>query len=311
MSSDFALAEAFDCAIIGGGPAGLTAATYLGRFRRSTVLIDSGESRALRIPRSSNVPGFPDGIAGPELLDRMQRQADHFGAFRTTGSVTSIQRLRSSFRLHAEGRVIEARRILLATGVVMIDPAIQSLDEAILGGAVRYCPICDGYEAMDKAIAVLAGRMGSIEEARFLRTYSKQVTFIPASRDWVLEGKEAVSALAEGIEALHSWPVKLAIVEGRITVAFSDDQERQFDIVYPCLGVEPRSELLASLGAEVCPDGGIITDRHLESAVPGVFAAGDVLKGLDQISSACGQAAIAATAMHNSLRKEDVLRSFR
>jgi thioredoxin reductase (NADPH) len=299
----------FDCAIIGGGPAGLTAATYLGRFRRSTIVFDDGESRLMRIPRSRNVPGFPDGVTGPDLLKRMQDQADKFGALRQQGRVGAIRKMDDGFHLLlADGGLAVAQRILIATGVVTVDPDIEHLDEALLCGAIRYCPVCDGFEAKDQAIAVLGGRAASIEEARFLRTYSDRVTYVPAVQDWILKGEEAGIAAREGIDALATWPVGVRLAAGRIRMQLADGGVREFDTVYPCLGLTPRSELLAGMGAEVCPDGGALTDRHQETGVAGVYAAGDVIKGLDQIASACGQAAIAATAMHNSLRQDALSR---
>jgi thioredoxin reductase (NADPH) len=180
----------WDCAIIGGGPAGLTAATYLGRFKRDVVLIDAGESRLKRIPRSRNVPGFPDGISGAELHARMQDQASRYGALFRAGEVQAIKRGAEGFSLRLEHQTIEARTVLLATGAKLIEPELAELDSALAAGLIRYCPICDGYEAQDKNIAVLGGRPGAIAEAHFLRTYSARVSYF-----WQDDGKPTPAEL--------------------------------------------------------------------------------------------------------------------
>src|SRR3954453_23039432 len=106
-----------DCLIIGAGPAGLTAATYLARFRRRALVIDSGRSRASWIPVSHNVPGFPAGVEGPELLARMRVQAEQYGAEIRAGEVAALEAVpEGGFNVTAEGRSIRAERVLIATG---------------------------------------------------------------------------------------------------------------------------------------------------------------------------------------------------
>src|SRR4051812_31906448 len=132
-----------DCLIIGGGPAGLTAAIYLARYRRGTVLVDDGASRAALIPASHNYPGFK-GIAGPDLLARLREQASMYGAVLEHGRVTSLHAGDGGFAACTGDRDIVARSVLLATGLVDVSPDIEGLDSGIYAGAVRYCPICDG-----------------------------------------------------------------------------------------------------------------------------------------------------------------------
>ena len=144
-----------DCLIIGGGPAGLTAAIYLARYRRAAVLIDDGASRAALIPASHNYPGFK-GIAGPDLLSRLREQALLYGANLEHGRVTTLQRRpQGGFRAQWNGKDIAARTVLLATGLVDESPKVEGLGSAVYDGAVRFCPICDGFEAMDRRIGVL------------------------------------------------------------------------------------------------------------------------------------------------------------
>jgi thioredoxin reductase (NADPH) len=142
-----------DCLIIGGGPAGLTAAIYLARYRRTALLVDSGASRAALIPASHNYPGFK-GIAGPDLLTRLREQALLYGAALESGHVTSLRQDSSDgFRVRWDGKDVCARTVLLATGLVDAHLPIDGLDAAVWSGAIRYCPICDGFEAIDRRIA--------------------------------------------------------------------------------------------------------------------------------------------------------------
>lgn len=293
----------YDCVIIGGGPAGLTAATYLGRFNRRIALIDAGESRLQRIPLSRNVPGFPDGVSGPDLLHRMWRQAERYGVESISGQVKGVTPSARGFTVSGPSGAIEARTILLATGVDVVDPAIDGLEDAIARGVIRYCPVCDGYETRGQSVAVLGGRPGSTEEARFLTTYTDRVTYIPAHADFLLKPADEQRARRDGI-AVAPGPMRRALASAnKIEVTFENDQTAAFDTLYPCLGSQPRSDLLLAIGGKASRNGGVLTDEHQRTSVEGFYAAGDVLKGLDQIASACGQAAIAASAIHNSLRQ--------
>ena len=150
-----------DCLIVGGGPAGLTAAIYLARFRRRAVLVDAGSSRAAWIPISHNHPGFPDGIAGEELLARMRAQAGRYGASILAGEIGRLERRADGFTATmADGSRLRARHVLLATGGEDQPPPMDlpTLGEAVGRGLLRYCPICDAYEARDRRIALVGAR---------------------------------------------------------------------------------------------------------------------------------------------------------
>jgi thioredoxin reductase (NADPH) len=289
----------WDCAIIGGGPAGLTAATYLGRFKRDIVLIDAGESRLKRIPKSRNVPGFPDGITGGELLARMQDQASRYGALFLAGEVQAIKRGAEGFGLRLEHDTIDARTVLIATGAKLVEPELAELDAALARGLIRYCPICDGYEAQDKNIAVLGGRPGAIAEAHFLRTYSDRVSYFWQD-DAMPTAAELKAAREHGIRVAQG-PVGALKIGDQVEITSGRARET-FDVLYPCLGCDPQSALTRDLGADHASEGGVRVGAHMETSIAGLFAAGDVLQGLDQIASACGQAAIAAVAIHNRLK---------
>src|SRR5690349_9990093 len=130
-----------DCLIIGGGPAGLTAATYLARFRRNALLVDDGQSRARLIPETHNYPGFL-GISGVKLLAHLREQAEKHGAKLQDGRVEALRKTGGAFVARVGGRDLRAQRVLIATGIVDESPDLPGLKDAIYRGALRFCPIC-------------------------------------------------------------------------------------------------------------------------------------------------------------------------
>ena len=132
----------------GRGPAGLTAAIYLARYRRNVLIVDAGNSRALLIPESHNYPGFK-GIAGRDLILRLKEQALKFGARFAPGTVSELARTQSGFSARVEAQVIPTKYVIMATGLVDKKPNIEGPETS---ETVRYCPICDGFEALRRRI---------------------------------------------------------------------------------------------------------------------------------------------------------------
>ncbi len=299
-----------DCIIIGAGPAGLTAAIYLARYHLDIRLFDCGTSRAALIPRTHNHAGFPEGIAGPDLLDRMRRQARRFGAVREERRVTGLAQEDGHFRVETDGESFAARSVLLATGVFNrhppgMDDALH--DAALARGLLRYCPVCDGYEVTDRRVGVIGTGGHGTREALFLRGYTRDVTLISPDVAHDLDD-DCRSQLAEAGIAMRDGPCgNYRIEEERLAVETANGWE-SFDSVYPALGSHIRSELAVELGAEATEEGCLTVDDHLETTVPGLFAAGDVVLGLDQISHAMGQAGVAATTIRNHLAQQRPLR---
>lgn len=292
-----------DVLVIGAGPAGLTAATYLGRFRRSILVADGGGPRAGWIPLSHNMPGFPTGITGDAILARMREQALEYGAVIEPGRVQTLRRDGSGFIAELNGRPLRARAVLLATGVVDHHPDLPGVERAIERSLVRICPICDGYEATGKAVAVIGKDDLGVREAAFLRTYSDRVTLIHVGPPGDLTEREALVRL--GVERVET-PIETVRLEGdRVTALCWDGEYRAFDLVYSALGTSPNAELAHTLGARLAEDGRLEVDLHQKTSVPGLYAAGDVVRGLNQIAVATAEAAVAATDIHNSLRQAD------
>lgn len=292
-----------DVLVIGAGPAGLTAANYLARFRRSVLVADGGQPRASWIPLSHNMPGFPTGISGDAILARMREQAEEYGAVLETGRVERLSHDGRVFTAAFDGREVRARAVLLATGVVDHHPDLPGVERAIERALVRICPICDGYEATDKAVAVIGNSDMGVRECAFLRTYSDRVTLIHIGRPDDLTEREALTRL--GV-ALVETPIEKVRLEGdRVTALCWNGQYQAFDLVYSALGTSAKAELAAALDCRLAEDGRLDVDLHQRTSVPGLYAAGDVVRGLNQIAVATAEAAVAATAIHNCLREAD------
>jgi thioredoxin reductase (NADPH) len=162
-----------DCLVIGGGPAGLTAALYLARFRLTVQVIDQGAGRAASIPLTRNYPGFPDGIAGRDLVRRIEGQAIRYGARISTGEVMTVERSGDAFRCRTADGLIEASAVILATGIRDIPPHIDDHlhDAALAAGLIRYCPICDGLEVTGRRVAIIGRGAHAVREATFIRIH--------------------------------------------------------------------------------------------------------------------------------------------
>jgi thioredoxin reductase (NADPH) len=299
--------EPLDCAVIGGGPAGLTAAIYLSRFHLNVLVIDAGDSRAALIPKTRNHAGFPDGISGPDLLSRMREQAGRYGVRILTEKVSAIDISDGLFRAETSIGSLLARSVLLATGVVNNRPAMptQMHDEALAKGLLRYCPICDGFEITDRTVGVIGTGERGEREALFLRSYTADVTLIAPDGAHALEAGQR-AALEHANVSLVDGPAHYEIRGDQIHVRTAKD-DLTFTSIYPALGSVIRSELAVALGAEASPDGCLAVDSHQRTTVKGLYAAGDVVIGLDQISHAMGEGGVAATTIRNDLAGEQPL----
>jgi thioredoxin reductase (NADPH) len=286
---------AADVVVVGAGPAGLTAATYLGRFLRKVVVLDGGPPRASWIPTSHNTPAFPDGVSGQALLARMREQALRYGARIVPGRATGLTPRPAGFIVAADGLTVGARLVLLACGIADEKPDLAGLDDAIRQGLVRMCPICDGYEARGQRIAVLGDGDLALREARYLRTFSAHVTVL-------MLGAGAHPPPDLAVRAVD--PADIALLADAVQVRTGGGAET-FDCLYLALGCDPAGSLARQWGAAHDEEGALIVDAHQQTSIRGLYAAGDLVRGLNQIAVATGEAAIAACAMHNVLRAGD------
>jgi thioredoxin reductase (NADPH) len=298
--------EPLDCLIVGGGAGGLTAAIYLARFRRKALLVDAGKSRLSLIPTSHNYPGFPAGIDGKELLGRLRTQAQHYGATMIEGSVDHIAFAEAGvFKVTFDNTTTYAKTILLATGATDIAPEINGFSEALEKSILRYCPICDGFEAIGKKVAVLGSGTHGVKESLFIHHYASDLTLISPSGNSVIPSLHMEYLNRCDIKFLDRDVDALVCKDEQITVRLRDGTAISYDVLYSALGLQANNALADVLRLDKDEDGQIKTDEHMQSSVKAVFAVGDVARGLNQISVATGQAAIAATAIHNLLCAAD------
>jgi thioredoxin reductase (NADPH) len=297
-----------DCLIIGGGPAGLTAAIYLARFHLDILVVDGGKSRASWIPCTRNHAGYPEGIEGKELLRRMREQACKYGAKIETEFVTKLEGDENSGLFTATWGSGEAtaRTVLIATGVSNRRPPMDEElhDDALSRGLVRYCPICDGYEVTDKRVGVIGSDSHGVAEALFLRSYTADLTLIAPDKALRLKPEDNEKLRAAGIECVDGPAQAVAISKDSIVVDTAEGHYA-FDSVYAALGSDTHVQLAEMVGARLDSDGCILCDAHQRSSVSGLYAAGDVVHGLDQISHSMGEGGVAATTIRNDLSAQD------
>jgi thioredoxin reductase (NADPH) len=293
--------------VIGGGPAGLTAAIYLARYHLDILVVDGGKSRAATIPCTHNHAGFPDGISGQELIQRMKEQAQRYGAKIVDGFVSRLHRDEEGGPFEAEwgSGKWRSRSVLLATGVTNRRPPMDEAlhDDALARGLIRYCPICDGYEVTDKKVGVIGSGGRGVAEALFLRGYTADITLIAPDKAMKVSADDRASLEQARIETVDGPAEAVAIAHDSITVDTAEGHFT-FDSVYPALGSDVHCQLAEMLGARLNDDGCVGVDAHMRTSVEGVYAVGDLVIGLDQISNAMGQGGIAATTIRNDLAKE-------
>ncbi|RTL45505.1 MAG: NAD(P)/FAD-dependent oxidoreductase [Burkholderiales bacterium] len=292
--------DVLDCVVVGGGPAGLTAGMYLRRFHRTVRVVDAGSSRARLITRSHNVAGFPDGVAGGHLLEKMKQHLRQVGGHLCYDTVEQI-RIRDAglFAVGLTHELLWARNLMLCTGVKDRLPELPGLDGVAAAGLLRHCPVCDAFEFTGKRIGVLGNSKHGVKEAAFLRHFSKDTWFVEIdgrlddlSADIDLHRLRQLPGVARHVAVNH---------DRQAFVTLDDGSGHRFDVLYAALGVDPRTQLARSLGVVLDENGTIVTDAHGRTSVSNVYAAGDVVRALDQIAVALGHAAIAATAIHNHL----------
>jgi thioredoxin reductase (NADPH) len=298
-------ATALDCLIIGGGPAGLSAATYLSRFHLAVLVVDSGHSRAALIPLARNHPGFPAGIVGVELLKRMREQAAIYGGGYVRDKIVSLRKTPAGFIATSTTATFTSKSVLLATGVSNHKPSMPAEihDAALARGLLRYCPICDGYEISDRPVAVIGTGERGVNEAEFLRSYSDNVALIAPEAAHLLTPAHKSRVELGQIELFDGPCLGFALLDGTIEVILPG-RRLAFASIYPALGSDIHSDLAIEVGAAVTHEGCLEVDGHQRTTIAGLYAAGDVVLGLNQISHAMGEAAVASTAIRNDFARD-------
>lgn len=304
----------YDAIIIGGGPTGLTAATYLAREGVNALVIEkAGMGGQAGITQTlDNFPGFDEGISGAEFAARLTRQAQRFGAeVLQAQDVVSIEQDGQYQCVHtADGSEYGATAVLLATGARYRRLGIPG-EEELIGSNVHFCATCDGAFYKGKKVLVVGGGNSGFEEGLFLTKFASQVDIIE-----FLPQVKASKTLRDKVAGIQNMSVtvnhavkELRVKNGKLDAVLVEDRatgevkEWHYDGIFVFVGFSPNSDL-AKGKAEVDQWGAVITDGTLMTSIPGLFAAGDVRAGsTKQAASAAGEGATVALMMRQYLQK--------
>ena len=293
-----------DLVIVGGGPAGLTAGLYAARAKLRTILIEKmlpgGQAASTFLVE--NYPGFPEGVAGPELAEAMEKQAKRFGLEIITGEVSQLTGQGQLWEIDLEGRKLITKAIIIATGVEPTKLDIPGETE-LKGRGVSYCATCDGAFFQDQDIAVIGGGDSAVDEALYLTRFAKRVYLI--HRRNALRAEKILQERAfQNPKIEIFWDTVILKVLGKSGVEglelknLKNQMTRTLNIsgVFFYVGFRPNTAFLKWV-VELDEQGYVITDPNMATSVQGIFAAGDVRqKLLRQVTTAVGDGATAAFA---------------
>ena len=307
--------DSFDVAIVGAGPGGMTAAIYASRARLSTVVLERNTAGGIMsvTERVENYPGFPEGITGFELAEKMKQQACQFGADlrEITGVVSLEQRPDGAWTVVTDEETVTARAVILSPGVEARKLGVPGEAE-FMGRGVSYCATCDGPLYRDKEVVVIGGGNAAVEEGMFLARLASGVH--------VVHRRDALRATAIAQERAFAQPNMHFIWNGQVrriageTKVEAVDYEDVLDHsthtlpvsgVFFYVGQLPQTSFLRGT-VDLDDDGFIVTDAHLRTSRPGVFACGDARAGIiKQIANAVGEGALAAIGAEKYLDELD------
>ncbi|WP_028320293.1 thioredoxin-disulfide reductase [Desulfatiglans anilini] len=294
----------YDLIIIGGGPAGLTAGLYAARARLNTILLEkfAPGGQILTTDWVENYPGFPDGISGFELIDRMKNQAEKFGLNIESQEVTRLDLDGDIKTIHTNKGKLETLAIVLATGAFPQKLGVEG-EGLLTGKGVSYCATCDGPFYRDQEVAVIGGGDTAVEEALFLTRFASKVHLI--HRRDKLRATQLLQERAMASEKIHIiWDTVCSRITGATGVEGLDLRNVKtgetsllpVQGAFIFIGYSPNNQLVDGL-LKTDDYGFVVTDENMQTSVPGVFAGGDIRsKQLRQVSTAVGEGAAATFA---------------
>jgi thioredoxin reductase (NADPH) len=313
--ADFDELNCREVIVVGGGIAGLSAAIYLGRAQRDTLVIDSGHSMAKWEPVVENYLGFPKGVGGEELLKNGRAQAKRYEARFVEDEIRTVSSGKSVFVLKGRKKTYRAKRLLIATGIFHLPPEIAGVKEC-LGHSMFFCKDCDGYRVRHKRIAIIGSNNEAVEYALGMLHYSacvviatngKRPVWDKAHARWLEEYEIPVAR--KRIRDVDHRRRKIQALE------FASGQSVKIDYIFTTRGDIFHNQLAKKLGAKIDPDGQIKVDQCMRTTVPRLYAAGCVTPANCQMIIAAGQGAAAAQAINRDLFEESLashtLRRFR
>jgi thioredoxin reductase len=294
----------FDVVVVGGGPAGLSAALVLGRCCRTVLVIDAGNPRNVR---SQGVHGFitREGCRPTELLLLARQDLQPYRVEFREGTVMGIPRLDRGFRVELiDGSSAECRKVLLATGVVDKLPALAGIEECY-GTSVHHCPYCDGWEHHDGRIAVYGRSKGGTALSLLMKTWSRDIVLCsdgPAR----LNAENRKKLRYHGIDVYEKKIRRLEGTLGKLErILFEDGTAIPRTALFFSTGNVQRSTLPTSIGCALTPKGAVRAGRDQRSTCPGIFVAGDAAEDSHYVIVAAAEGAKAAMHINAELSEED------
>ena len=287
-----------DVVVVGGGPSGLSAASWLGRYRRSVVLLDSQEYRSGRVERSHGYLGR-DPQKPTELLERGREEVLQY-------PTVSVRQRRASSLVRREDGLFEvdddllAHRLVLACGVKDVFPEVEGFDEHY-GASVFHCPSCDGYEARDKHVIALGWDPHLVGFAETLKNWAASVTVVTNGISFRGDDSCRTELAHQEIDLLERNALRFLGSRGDLKgIELEGGEVLEASMVLFSLAHLPRVDLARSLGCELDDDGYIAVNSKGLTSVPGVYAAGDVTPGLQLVSVAAASGVVAGVACAHS-----------
>ena len=302
----------YDCAIVGAGPAGLSAAVCMGRMRRSVIVIDNSEGRSNWHQVNRNYLGFPDGVHATALREVGREQAERYGAVFLDACVQDaridgedLKRLMclSTGDGHDE---IAARTLILATGVSDSFPEFEGSDDCI-GKSIFWCIICDGYETIGKNVLVLGSGDRAAALALQLRVFTDRISLAPWNAPLHIEPNRLVDLRDHGVKVYTSMAHSFNCAPHKqlASVTLEDLTEVPLDLLFVTQHIQPNTQLAEKLGVAHDEHGFIVTDVEQCTNIEGVFAAGDVTRLFNhQVTSAVHEGGMAAAAANYYLYED-------
>ena len=309
--------EHYDVIIIGGGPAGLSAAIYCARFRLRTLVIDKGRGRTFWANKIHNYFGFPEGVKGRELLDQGRDQAERFGAEFLDGFVEHVsqpdddkplQVTTKIGRKDSRWRRDTCQYLVIASGIMDLHPDIKN-KFVYAGISVHYCMVCDGFEMIDKKVAVFADCAHAVGVAETLRWFTEDLVVLTNGKQCGVTDKIRKRLSAQGIDLIEK-PIdkilgKKRHIEG---VAFTDGSTIDVDAGYVSMGSTYYNQAARDLSLELIDETRIVVDEVNRTSNPRVYAIGDLRPGGNQVAIAVGAGAVAGTDIWRQTRRHEQTR---
>lgn len=301
-------AEIWDVAVVGGGMSGLAAATWLGRYRRRTVVFDHGQNRNRSVDQAHGYLGL-DPASPSEILDAARAGVDRYpDVVQRSLEVVQVRGELGSFEVDGvDGSCTRALRVVLATGVRDVKPEIEGFDEHY-GASVFHCPSCDGLEAGDRHIVSLGWSEDIAGFALELLDWAASVTVVTDGHRFEGDEQRRDALARHGIRLVERGARAFVGTRGDLqAVRLADGEEIPCSMAFFSIAHKPRSPLAEALGCEVDDDGSLVVDAHGETTVPGVYAAGDITPGYQLLQVAAAKGTTAGVGCARSLRREPPL----